>query len=143
MGLIVDYGQDWTQGDTFRGIKSHKFANPLSSPGSMDLTADVDFSYLRFAAKDRAACFGPVEQGFFLHSMGIQARLQQLLNTTADAGMQKNLVDCYKRLTDPHSMGRIYKVLAVLPKDSSMVPIPFAPPATEELNKPKVEKIVR
>ncbi|KAJ1841370.1 hypothetical protein LPJ73_006142, partial [Coemansia sp. RSA 2703] len=47
MGLIIDYGQDWTQGDTFRGIKSHKFANPLSSPGSMDLTADVDFSYLR------------------------------------------------------------------------------------------------
>ncbi|KAJ1643195.1 hypothetical protein LPJ64_005007 [Coemansia asiatica] len=143
MGLVVDYGQDWTQGDTFRGIKSHKFTNPLSSPGSMDLTADVDFSYLRYAAKDKAACFGPVEQGFFLHSMGIQARLQQLLNTTRDASVQKNLVDCYKRLTDPHSMGRIYKVLAILPKDSSVVPIPFTPPKAEELNKPKIEKVVK
>ncbi|KAJ1875096.1 hypothetical protein H4R99_005003 [Coemansia sp. RSA 1722] len=143
MGLVVDYGQDWTQGDTFRGIKNHKFDNPLSSPGSMDLTADVDFSYLRYAAKDKASCFGPVEQGFFLHSMGIQARLQQLLNTTRDSSVQKNLVDCYRRLTDPNSMGRIYKVLAVLPKDSSAVPIPFTPPTTEELNKPKIERIVK
>ncbi|KAI8321922.1 DUF185-domain-containing protein, partial [Martensiomyces pterosporus] len=115
MGLIIDYGQDWTQGDTFRGIRKHMFANPLSSPGSMDLTADVDFSYLRYAAKGRAKCYGPVEQGSFLHSMGVQARLQQLLQTTKDAKVQKDLVDCYKRLTDQNSMGRIYKVLAVLP----------------------------
>ncbi|KAJ1966198.1 hypothetical protein GGI12_000220 [Dipsacomyces acuminosporus] len=141
MGLVIDYGQDWTQGDTFRGIKKHKFANPLSSPGSMDLTADVDFSYLRYAAKDRAKCFGPIEQGTFLHSMGIQARLQQLLQATGDRKVQQDLVDCYKRLTDQNSMGRIYKVLAVLPKESNGVPVPFAPPTKEELNKPKVEKI--
>ncbi|KAJ1896818.1 hypothetical protein LPJ66_003757 [Kickxella alabastrina] len=143
MGLIIDYGQDWTQGDTFRGIRSHKFANPLSSPGLMDLTADVDFSYLRYAAKGRAQCHGPVEQGAFLHAMGIQARLQQLLKSTSDENVQKNLVDCYTRLTDAQSMGRIYKVLAVLPKSSQAVPIPFAPPSKEELNTPKVEKIVR
>ncbi|KAJ2156921.1 hypothetical protein GGF46_004858 [Coemansia sp. RSA 552] len=142
-GLVIDYGQDWTQGDTFRGIKHHKFAHPLGSPGSMDLTADVDFSFLRLAAKDKAQCYGPVEQGSFLHAMGIQARLQQLLQSTRDAKMQKNLVDCYKRLTDPHSMGRIYKVLSVLPKSSACVPVPFAPTPQEELNKPKVEKIVK
>ncbi|KAJ2761593.1 hypothetical protein IWQ57_006007, partial [Coemansia nantahalensis] len=73
LGLIVDYGQDWTQSDTFRGIKSHRFADPLRAPGSMDLTADVDFSYLRFAARGKAECHGPVEQGAFLHAMGIQA----------------------------------------------------------------------
>ncbi|KAJ1946446.1 hypothetical protein GGF37_001163 [Kickxella alabastrina] len=143
MGLIIDYGQDWTQGDTFRGIRSHKFANPLSSPGLMDLTADVDFSYLRYAAKGRAQCHGPVEQGAFLHAMGIQARLQQLLKSTSDENVQKNLVDCYTRLTDVQSMGRIYKVLAVLPKSSQAVPIPFASPSREALNTPKVEKIVR
>ncbi|KAJ1831573.1 hypothetical protein LPJ63_004197 [Coemansia sp. RSA 2711] len=143
MGLIVDYGQDWTQGDTFRGIKSHKFANPLSLPGSMDLTADVDFSYLRFAARGLAACHGPVEQGTFLHAMGIQARLQQLLQSTQDKKVQKSLVDCYKRLTDPHSMGRVYKVMAVLPESATGIPIPFTPPTKEELNKPKVEKITK
>ncbi|KAJ1945341.1 hypothetical protein FBU59_002334 [Linderina macrospora] len=143
LALIVDYGQDWTQGDTFRGIRKHKFANPLSQPGSMDLTADVDFSYLRLAAQGKAKCFGPVEQGKFLLDMGIQARLKQLLQATTDKKVQQDLVDCYKRLTDPNSMGRIYKVLAVLPNGAQGMPIPFAPPSKEELNRPKVEKIVR
>ncbi|KAJ1725049.1 hypothetical protein LPJ61_005679 [Coemansia biformis] len=143
LGLIIDYGQDWTQGDTFRGIKNHRFANPLVSPGSMDLTADVDFSYLRFAARGKAACHGPIEQGAFLHAMGIQARLQQLLQATSDSKTQKDLVDCYRRLTDPLSMGRVYKMLAVLPGSSAVVPVPFAPPTGADLNKPKVEKIVR
>ncbi|KAJ2630659.1 hypothetical protein H4R22_002519 [Coemansia sp. RSA 1290] len=126
MGLVVDYGQNWTQGDTFRGIKSHKFANPLSSPGSMDLTADVDFSYLSYAANGLAQCHGPMEQGAFLHAMGIQARLQQLLQTTRETQMHKRLVECYKRLTDPHSMGRIYKVMAVLPESAQQTPVPFS-----------------
>ncbi|KAJ2547541.1 hypothetical protein EV175_005181 [Coemansia sp. RSA 1933] len=143
MGLAIDYGQDWTQGDTFRGIKAHRFAHPLSAPGSMDLTADVDFSYLRHAAAGKAKCHGPIEQGSFLHAMGIQARLQQLLQLTGDQTVQKNLVDCYKRLTDPYSMGRIYKVLAVLPNSITKVPIPFAQPSKDEMNKPKVEKIVK
>ncbi|KAJ2578577.1 hypothetical protein GGH95_003395 [Coemansia sp. RSA 1836] len=137
MGLVIDYGADWTQGDTFRGIKEHRFANPLSSPGSMDLTADVDFSYLRFAANGRAKCYGPIEQGSFLHSMGIQARLQQLLQLTGDSKMQKDLVDCYKRLTDVHSMGRVYKVLAVLPSSSAGAPVPFAEPTSKEPCKQK------
>ncbi|KAJ2891768.1 hypothetical protein IWW38_003483, partial [Coemansia aciculifera] len=128
MGLVIDYGADWTQGDTFRGIKGHRFVDPLDSPGSMDLTADVDFSYLRFAAQGRAKCHGPIEQGSFLHSMGIQARLQQLLQSTGDSKVQQDLVDCYKRLTDVHSMGRVYKVLAVLPNSSTLSPIPFAQP---------------
>ncbi|KAJ1999960.1 hypothetical protein GGI04_004346 [Coemansia thaxteri] len=132
MGLIIDYGVDWTQGNTFRGIKNHRFSDPLSSPGSMDLTADVDFSYLRYAANGKARCFGPIEQGEFLHSMGIQARLQQLLHSTSDAKVQKDLVDCYKRLTDVHSMGRVYKVLAVLPAETAMTPVPFASAAAKE-----------
>ncbi|KAJ1805885.1 hypothetical protein LPJ77_003962 [Coemansia sp. RSA 2523] len=143
LGLVIDYGQDWTQGDTFRGIRKHKFADPLSCPGSMDLTADVDFSYLRFVARDLAQCHGPIEQGTFLHALGIQARLQQLLNSTKDRKVQQDLVDCYKRLTDPQSMGRVYKVMAVLPKSSTCMPVPFAPPTKDELNKIKVEKIVK
>ncbi|KAJ2741563.1 hypothetical protein GGI20_005099 [Coemansia sp. BCRC 34301] len=135
MGLVIDYGADWTQGDTFRGIKEHRFANPLSLPGSMDLTADVDFSYLRFAANGRAKCYGPIEQGSFLHSMGIQARLQQLLQSTSDSKVQKDLVDCYKRLTDAHSMGRVYKVLAVLPNSYARAPVPFVQPSAEKLYK--------
>ena len=31
----------------FQGFKDHKLYDPLENPGSADLTADVDFSYLK------------------------------------------------------------------------------------------------
>ncbi|KAJ1922267.1 hypothetical protein H4219_000129 [Mycoemilia scoparia] len=138
VGLVIDYGQDWTQGDTFRGIKCHKFANPLSSPGSMDLTADVDFSYLRRSVKkDHVHCYGPVEQGSFLHSMGIQSRLTQLIQSTNNRTTQENLVAAYKRLTDPNSMGRIYKVMAIL---SNQLRTDKPPVAFEEISREGITK---
>ncbi|XP_058020711.1 protein arginine methyltransferase NDUFAF7, mitochondrial isoform X2 [Ahaetulla prasina] len=45
--LIIDYGHDGTKTDTFRGFRGHKLHDVFLSPGSADLTADVDFSYLR------------------------------------------------------------------------------------------------
>ena len=54
------------------------------SPGSADLTADVDFSYLRRTAGDAVACLGPVSQRSFLKNMGIDTRLQVGAWTPAD-----------------------------------------------------------
>lgn len=48
----------------------------LTSPGSADLTADVDFSYLRRAAGGGVACVGPITQRAFLKNMGIDTRMQ-------------------------------------------------------------------
>ncbi|KAL7987506.1 hypothetical protein Chor_006425 [Crotalus horridus] len=50
--LIIDYGHDGTKTDTFRGFRGHKLHDVLLSPGSADLTADIDFSYLRRMMKD-------------------------------------------------------------------------------------------
>lgn len=68
-GLVIDYGQDYTQGDTLRvrtsclvekylisdafgqAIRRHKIVHPMSNPGSADLSADVDFSSLKEAMK--------------------------------------------------------------------------------------------
>ncbi|KAK9720721.1 hypothetical protein K7432_003953 [Basidiobolus ranarum] len=50
--LIMDYGQDYTQFDTLRGIRKHQFTNAFSMPGETDLSADVDFSYLKDAARE-------------------------------------------------------------------------------------------
>ena len=73
--LIADYGHDGTKTDTFRGFKSHQLHDVLSSPGCADLTADVDFSYLRRLAEDEGvACLGPVTQRSFLKNMGIACR---------------------------------------------------------------------
>lgn len=46
--LIADYGHNGEKGDTFRAFKNHKLHDPLAEPGQADLTADVDFNYIRY-----------------------------------------------------------------------------------------------
>lgn len=48
----------------------------LTAPGTADLTADVDFSYLQRMAQERVATLGPIKQQDFLKNMGIDIRLQ-------------------------------------------------------------------
>ncbi|OMH82300.1 NADH dehydrogenase [ubiquinone] complex I, assembly factor 7 [Zancudomyces culisetae] len=125
-GLVIDYGQDWTQGSTFRGISNHRFVHPLSNPGKIDLTADVDFLYLRKNIAPFAKTFGPIEQQEFLHSMGIQERLKQLVQLAAnDEKLQHSLVESYKRLTGSMAMGKIYKFMAIVNKNVAEKPVPF------------------
>ena len=46
--LIVDHGDDGSSGgDTLRGFWKHAQVHPLSRPGEVDVTADVDFGALR------------------------------------------------------------------------------------------------
>lgn len=59
-----------------QGFKGHQLHDVLSSPGSADLTADVDFSFLRMMAGSDVACLGPVTQRTFLKNMGIDSRMQ-------------------------------------------------------------------
>jgi NADH dehydrogenase [ubiquinone] 1 alpha subcomplex assembly factor 7 len=59
-----------------KGFSGHKLHDPLLNPGSADLTADVDFKYLRDTVSDKALVFGPVTQEIFLNKLGIQVRLQ-------------------------------------------------------------------
>lgn len=59
-----------------QGFKGHRLHDVLSCPGSADLTADVDFSFLRRVAGEGVACLGPVTQRTFLKNMGIDSRMQ-------------------------------------------------------------------
>uniref|UniRef100_Q9CWG8-2 Isoform 2 of Protein arginine methyltransferase NDUFAF7, mitochondrial n=1 Tax=Mus musculus TaxID=10090 RepID=Q9CWG8-2 len=74
--LIADYGHDGTKTDTLRGFYGHQLHDVLIAPGTADLTADVDFSYLRRMAQGKVASLGPVEQRTFLKNMGIDVRLK-------------------------------------------------------------------
>ncbi|XP_069350112.1 protein arginine methyltransferase NDUFAF7, mitochondrial isoform X4 [Eulemur rufifrons] len=76
--LIADYGHDGTKTDTFRGFCGHKLHDVLIAPGTADLTADVDFSYLRRMAQGKVASLGPIKQQTFLKNMGIDVRLKRL-----------------------------------------------------------------
>ncbi|XP_041831978.1 protein arginine methyltransferase NDUFAF7, mitochondrial isoform X2 [Melanotaenia boesemani] len=112
--LIADYGHDGTKTDTFRGFKEHQLHDVLSSPGSADLTADVDFSYLRWMAGGGVACLGPISQRTFLKNMGIDTRMQVLLRSCSDASSRKQLISSYHRLTDPADMGQRFHFFSLL-----------------------------
>ncbi|XP_068454891.1 protein arginine methyltransferase NDUFAF7, mitochondrial [Clinocottus analis] len=112
--LIADYGHDGTKMDTFRGFKGHRLHDVLSSPGSADLTADVDFSFLRRMAGGGVACLGPVTQATFLKNMGIESRLQVLLKNCGDASTRQQLLASYDMLTSRSKMGERFLFLGLL-----------------------------
>ncbi|XP_020351896.1 protein arginine methyltransferase NDUFAF7, mitochondrial [Oncorhynchus kisutch] len=112
--LIADYGHDGTKMDTFRGFKGHKLHDVLASPGSADLTADVDYSYLRRMAGATVACMGPVSQKDFLKNMGIDTRLQVLLRNCADPSTRAQLIQGYDMLTNPLKMGERFQFFTML-----------------------------
>lgn len=121
--LIADYGHDGTKTDTFRGFKGHRLHSVLSDPGSADLTADVDFSYLRRCAVG-VACVGPVSQRSFLRNMGIDARLQVLLRSCSDASARQHLLRSYHMLMSPEKMGERFHFFSLLPLSRFQSPSP-------------------
>ncbi|XP_019404151.1 PREDICTED: protein arginine methyltransferase NDUFAF7, mitochondrial, partial [Crocodylus porosus] len=113
--LIADYGHDGTKTDTFRGFRNHKLHDVLIAPGTADLTADVDFSYLRRMTQGRVAALGPIAQQEFLKNMGIDVRLQVLLQNSHDVTVREQLIRGYQMLTDPKKMGERFYFFALLP----------------------------
>lgn len=138
--LILDYGPSTTiPANTLRGIRSHTLVSPFLAPGTVDLSADVDFLALAETAINSSPgveVHGPVEQGWWLHGLGVSERVGRLLKR-AEGEIEacrkegkgeevqrmeeevRRLESGYKRLVDrgPTGMGRIYKVLALVPFD--------------------------
>lgn len=102
--------------DTFRAFKNHEPCPPLRDPGDADLTADVDFGYLKRHLNDQATIFGPVRQRDFLLKCGLQARLDILLSRSKDDKEKEDLSSGASMLID--SMGDRYKFMALFPKDA-------------------------
>ena len=150
--LCIDYGYEKLPGRfTCRAIHNHKVLDDLLElTGQADLTADVDFSALRWAIEKRferedkvPKVHGPISQTKFLQSLGIEYRVQDLLqNTKMTPKQAEDLVIGYKRLVSNEKsidinpsddgeteskdsqisgMGEIYKAMAItsFPKDSS------------------------
>jgi SAM-dependent MidA family methyltransferase len=102
---------------SLRGIRRHAFVDPLSDPGRVDLSCDVDFASLAFAARGSgvARAHGPASQGAFLARMGLRARLERLLRAAEGDGERARLVSEARRLVERGQMGAVYKVMALLP----------------------------
>lgn len=112
--LIIDYGHHFSDcGETLQAVRGHERHDILMDPGEADLTAHVDFGALATAALTAGASpFGPVPQGTFLSSLGIQARTE-ILAAGRDPDQANLLLSGCHRLIDSQGMGTLFKVLAL------------------------------
>ncbi|KAM4772873.1 protein arginine methyltransferase NDUFAF7, mitochondrial [Rhinophrynus dorsalis] len=113
--LIADYGHVGDKMDTFRGFHAHQLHDVLVAPGTADLTADVDFNFLKRMIGKRAASLGPITQQEFLKNMGIDIRLKVLLENSKDVTVKQHLTQSYNMLMNPAQMGERFKFFSVLP----------------------------
>ncbi|KAL4239171.1 NADH dehydrogenase [ubiquinone] complex I [Mactra antiquata] len=125
-GLVIDYGHNGEKEDTFRAFRNHDLHDVLIEPGSADLTADVDFSYLKKQCNDTVKTFGPVTQSSFLQNLGIAYRLKMLYDKADEKG-KKDLLSSFHMLTDSEQMGERFKFLAILNNKCKHSPIGFDP----------------
>lgn len=64
--LLIDYGHEGQCTDTFRAFKEHKLIpNVFKMPGQCDLTADVDFAFLKHIAKNSNGIYHNQLSSFF------------------------------------------------------------------------------
>ena len=126
--LFLDYGPaESTPGDSLQAIRAGRPADPLSEPGSADLTAHVDFaSLIRAARAAGASAHGPIPQGVFLTRLGLLQRTDRLARTQPPARALA-LIDAARRLVEPDQMGRLFKALA-LSSPGCPVPAGFEEP---------------
>ena len=113
--LFIDYGKSNAIGDSLQAVRDHKPVDILDQPGLCDLSAWVDFDAIKTAAHSADAyCLGPVDQGDFLKALGLYERAEQL-SQNADPKTRRMLAAAVDRLSSPAQMGKLFKVMAILP----------------------------
>jgi NADH dehydrogenase [ubiquinone] 1 alpha subcomplex assembly factor 7 len=130
LAMIIDYGAwvDHATGDTLQAVRRHKPVHPLTTAGEVDLTTQVDFRRLGLAAVASSTdVYGPVPQGPFLRTLGIEMRIAALLGQ-ADQEQGRRLREGLFRLTDAGAMGEAFKVL-VLASPEGPPPPGFSAPS--------------
>ena len=112
-GLVIDYG-DWRSlGDTLQAVKAHQHVGILDAPGTCDLTAHVDFEALARATPCAYSKLTP--QGVFLERLGITNRATALAKPLEGAALDTH-IRAHRRLTHPDEMGNLFKVLGLFPQ---------------------------
>lgn len=120
IALIIDYGYEGPAfGDTLQAVRNHAYAPVLEAPGDADLTAHVDFASLKRAASSQGCqVVGTETQGNFLRALGLQSRAARL--TQAHPEKARDISAAAARLTGDDAMGRLFKVMAIMPQDAPM-----------------------
>ncbi|MFL1462185.1 class I SAM-dependent methyltransferase [Roseococcus sp. DSY-14] len=109
--LFLDYGPARSApGDSLQAMLAGRPASPLAPPGSVDLSAHVDFAALARAAAG-ARVHGPIPQGVFLARLGLNAR--SALLARAAPSHARAILSAAQRLLLPESMGRLFKAICL------------------------------
>jgi NADH dehydrogenase [ubiquinone] 1 alpha subcomplex assembly factor 7 len=114
--LIIDYGHaHYGLGDTLQAVAGHSFADPLRTPGKVDLTAHVDFEALAQCAESMGArIHGPIRQRDLFLRLGIEKRADAL---KASASLDKiaDIEIAFSRLIGDgaRGMGELFKAIAI------------------------------
>lgn len=122
--LAIDYGYPETRpGETLQAVSRHQYSDPLADPGSVDLSAHVDFGALRAAATATGLAAAPLaSQGDFLRRLGIAERAGMLMQ--ANPGNTADIERALHRLTSPEEMGELFKVFCAY--EPGLEPVGFA-----------------
>ncbi|RWF25067.1 MAG: class I SAM-dependent methyltransferase, partial [Mesorhizobium sp.] len=114
-GLFIDYGYLRPGvGDTLQALRRHDHEDVLANPGEADLTAHVDFAALAATAQTHGLAAQLATQGDFLLGMGLLERAGAL-GAGADSKTRQTISDAVERLAGPDAMGKLFKVLTILP----------------------------
>jgi SAM-dependent MidA family methyltransferase len=120
MVLLVDYGfpraefyhPDRSGGTLMCHYRHRTHADPLILTGLQDITAHVDFTAIAEAGADAGLdVLGYTSQAAFLIGSGLEHVAGRL--DPSDVRAHLALTDQIKKLTLPHEMGELYKVLAL------------------------------
>ena len=113
VALFLDYGPAQPSfGDTLQAVRNHAYVDPLTEPGTADITAHVQFSgFARKACGAGLAVAGPITQAEFLGRLGIAERTARLM--AANPERAGELETATQRLMSPTGMGQLFKAIAV------------------------------
>ena len=120
-GLFIDYGSTTDEliasnklGGTVRGYSDHKYITDLlASPGTHDITANVNFDDFRLIAQ-RAGfeVIGPIEQYRFLTNAA-KNWLIDIEKSQMQRADKEQIINQFKMLIHPTTMGRSFKMLEI------------------------------
>ncbi|KAI3726077.1 hypothetical protein L1987_65874 [Smallanthus sonchifolius] len=138
--LIIDYGLGSIISDSLQAIRKHKFVNILDDPGSADLSAYVDFPAIKHSAEEVSedvCVYGPITQSQFLGNLGINFRVEALLQNCTDEQAESLRTGYWRLVGDgeapfwegpdeqtPIGMGSRYLAMAIVNKKQG-TPVPF------------------
>ncbi len=114
--LFFDYGHIRAGfADTLQALRRHAFEDPLASAGEADLTSHVDFAALARVVRAAGCTVMLFEQGEWLLDMGLLQRAGSL-GYGKGAVEQDEIRSAVDRLAGPQQMGKLFKVMEVVPR---------------------------